>query len=418
MTESPGPVAGVGVGSLARRIAAFAGLPLLSLLAPLLFLPVLARLADAESWVAIALGQSVGGFAALIGSLGYATIAPPLVAVASPAGRRRILATSMHVRAPVWLVAATFGVVVAALIAPAGARDEAAAMALAMSLAALAPTWFWIGVVRVKPILWLEVVPRMAASIGAAGILLAGGTVMWYPVLLIFAMVVAPVVVTWRWVGRELFRVDRGEITEFIRRHPPGLIAETAAGVYNALAVTVVTAAAPLTQTAQYISGDKAYRIGQYAVSALGNALQGWVVQAGSEFLGRRLRVTLALHTGLGLAAMVTVGILGPWLTEVLFGPDVSITSATAWGFGVALLGISLGTASGRIGLISLGARKAFMYCVIVASAVGVIALWVGAATGGASGAAWGLGLTELASGLAQAMVLASVWRRRGATLA
>lgn len=414
MTSLPGPVASSGARGLSRRIAAFAGVPMLSLLAPLLFLPVLARMADADSWVAIALGQSVGGFAALIGSLGYATLAPPLVAVASSAERRRILATSMHVRVPAWIVLAIASAIVAALFAPASARAEAAMMAVAMSLAALAPTWFWIGVGRVKPIVWLEVVPRMTASILAAGILLVGGTVMWYPALLVLAMVIAPVVVSWRYVGRELFRVDKEEITDIARRHPPGLIAETAAGAYNALAVTVVTATASLSQAAQFVSGDKAYRIGQYSVTALGNALQGWVVQAGPQFFGRRLKIVIGLHSTLGLVGMVLAGLFGSWLTRVLFSADVAITPTTAWGFGVALLGISLGTACGRIGLISIGARNAFMVCVVAASAVGFVALMVGATRGGAAGAAWGLGLTELTSGVAQGVVLAVLLRRRG----
>lgn len=404
-----------GAVALARRIGAFAGLPLLSLLAPFVFLPVLARLADADAWVAIALGQSVGGFAALVASLGYPTLAPPLVAVASADERRRILATSMHVRIPVWLVAALLGVIAASLLAPPNGRMEAAVMAAAMSLAALAPTWFWIGVGRVKPILWLEVVPRMAASIAATAILLLGGAVMWYPVLLVVAMAAAPVVVPWRYAGAQLRRVDRAEVRAVLRDHPPGVIAESAAGIYNALAVTIVAAVTPVAHAARYVSGDKAYRIGQYAVSALGNALQGWVVQAAPGRLGARLRVVIGLHSLLGLAGMLGFALWGPWLTRVAFTADVAIDAVTAWGFGVALLGISLGTACGRIGLISLGARKAFMVCVVVASATGSLSLVVGGVNWGAAGAAWGLGLTELASGLVQGVVLAAVWRRRAA---
>ncbi|PKQ14490.1 MAG: hypothetical protein CVT68_11610, partial [Actinobacteria bacterium HGW-Actinobacteria-8] len=156
-----------GAAALARRITAFAGVPFLSLLAPFIFLPVLARLAGADVWVAIALGQSVGGIAALVSGLGYSTLAPPIVAVASIEERRRLLATSLHVRVPVWGVAAVIAVIVAASLAPEANRAEAAAMAGAMSLAGLAPTWFWIGVGRALPILWSEVLPRTAATLVA-----------------------------------------------------------------------------------------------------------------------------------------------------------------------------------------------------------------------------------------------------------
>ena len=79
----------------------------------------------------------------------------------------------------------------------------------------------------------------------------------------------------------------------------------------------------------------------------------------------------------------------------------------------MATLGISLGTACGRIGLVTLGARHAFMTCVLVASAIGVAGLLLGGGAGGAAGAAWGLGIAELTSGIGQGVVLFVLWRRR-----
>jgi O-antigen/teichoic acid export membrane protein len=401
--------------SLASRILAFAGVPFIALLAPLIFLPVLARLAGTDVWVAIAIGQSVGGFAAVVAGLGYATLAPPQVAMASAFQRERILATSVHVRLPIWGIAALIAVVISLLVAPEASRLEAGAMALAMSLAALAPTWYWIGVGRALPILWSEVLPRTLATLVATGILVAGGGAIWYPVLLAVAMLAGPAAVYVREAGAQLLRVDRPEVREVLRSHPPAVVAESAAGAYNALAVTIVASVTPLGQAARFVSGEKAYRIGQYSVSALGNALQGWVVEDRKELIGQRLRTAISLHVGLGLAGLAGFGFLGQWLTVVLFGAGVAINSATAWGFGVAILGIALGTAFGRIGLITIGARKAFMACVLVASVVGAASLAIAGATWGAQGAAWALGLTELLSGTAQGIVLAVLWRRRAA---
>jgi hypothetical protein len=53
------------------------------------------------------------------------------------------------------------------------------------------------------------------------------------------------------------------------------------------------------------------------------------------------------------------------------------------------------------------------MTCVVVASAAGAVGLVVGGALWGAVGAAWALGITEVASGIAQGTVLAVLWRRR-----
>ncbi|HEX7835176.1 MAG TPA: polysaccharide biosynthesis protein [Pseudolysinimonas sp.] len=415
--DLPMPPTAGGARPLIRRILAFAGVPFLALIAPFLFLPVLARLAGVDAWVAIALGQSVGGFAALVAGLGYSTVAPPQIAVADDGRRRRMLATSLHVRTPVWLVAGGAAAVVAALLAPASHRPEAAVMAVAMSLSALAPTWYWIGVGRALPIVWSEVVPRMAATLAATGVLLAGGAVIWYPVLLIVAMVAGPAVIYLRIAGAELLRVDRADARRVLRTNPPAVIAETAAGAYNALAVALVTGVTSVGQAARYVSGDKSYRIGQYAVSALGNALQGWVAEVSAEraTLARRLRTAVLLHAALGLVGLLMFALIGPALTALLFGPEVAIDELTALGFGVAAVGIALGTACGRIGLITLGARNAFAICVVVASTIGITGLLVGGSIAGAPGAAWGLGIAELASGLAQGVVLLGVWRRQGA---
>jgi len=419
MTIDAGPVVPPpgGARALGRRILAFAGVPFLALVAPFLFLPVLARVSGADAWVAIALGQSVGGFVALAVGLGYPTLAPPQVAIASAERRRRIIATSLHTRLPVWVVGAIVGSVIAALLAPASHRPEAALMAGVFSISGLAPTWYWIGVGRALPILWFEVLPRMAATLAATGILLAGGGVIWYPVLLGVAMIVGPGIVYLRLAGSELLRPTRADIGAVYRSHPPAVIAETAAGAYNALAVTLVTAVAPVTQAARYVSGDKAYRIGQYSVSALGNALQGWVAEAlgHRSALARRLRIAILLHVALGLLGLVAFTLIGPELTSLLFGHGVAIDRLTAFGFGVATLGISLGTACGRIGLITLGARTTFMVCVLIASSIGVVGLLVGGLLWGARGAACGLGVAELTSSLLQGAVLLALWRRRPA---
>jgi len=403
-----------GARGLSRRILAFAGVPFLALIAPFLFLPVLARVAGAEAWVAIAVGQSVGGFVALVSGLGYPTLAPPQVAIASAQRRMRFLATSLHTRAPVWLVGAIVGAVIASLLAPASHGAEAALMAGSISLAGLAPTWYWIGVGRALPILWFEVLPRMAATLAATGILLAGGGVLWYPALLGIAMIAGPAVVYARFAGREVLRPARSDMVAIYRLHPPAVIAETAAGAYNALAVALVTGVAPTAQSARYVSGDKAYRIGQYAVTALGNALQGWVAEALEHraALGRRLRIAVLLHAALGILGLIAFTLIGPALTSLLFGQGVAIDRLTAVGFGVATLGISLGTACGRIGLVTLGARKTFMVCVLIAAAIGVLGLLVGGAVWGAPGAACGLGIAELTSGLLQGAVLLARWRR------
>lgn len=414
MTDAPVEPAPTAAGprSLAKRILAFAGIPFVALLSPFIVLPVLARVADEDVWLAIAIGQSVGAFAALGIALGYSTVGPAEVAGADAAGRRRLLAASIHARLPLWVVGCAIAVLIAALVAPASARPEAMLMAAAMSLTGLTTTWYMIGVGRALPLLTYDVLPRFVATLIAGGVLIAGGSVLWYPGLLAIAIIGGTLAYLSRTAGRDLLRFEAGEVRAVYRRNATAVAAEASAGAYNALAVTLVGIVAPVAQAARYVSGDKLYRIGQYAVTALGNALQGWVVEPGTgRALWGRIRVTILLHAGLGILGFAAFVLLGPWLTAFAFGPGLAIDTATAAGFGAAAFAISLGTAFGRVSLIALGRRREFMVCVMIASATGVVAILVLGSVAGAAGAAWGLAIGELVSVTGQGLVLLAARR-------
>jgi O-antigen/teichoic acid export membrane protein len=400
-------------GSFAKRILGFAGLPFLSLITPFLFLPILARVAGADAWLAIAVGQSSGGFFALIVALGFNTVGPPLIALAAPSIRPRLLATSIQARGLVWLPSALIAALIAAAVSPHDYRVDAAVMAVAMSLTGLSSAWFMIGLGRASLIAIYEIAPRIVATVIAAIVVLNAGDVLWYPALLVAASLVSVVTFALRTVGLSgLMRRDVAAIREVFRSNRSAVTTEVAGGAYNSLAVTFVGATAATAQAAAYVSGDKLYRIGQYSVSALGNALQGWVVEAGDAEFAHRIRRSLLVHAALGLGGLSMFALLGPWLSEVLFGAEVAINEATALGLGVATLGIALGTSLGRITLVGMGARREFMLSVLsaAAAAVGVPAIVMLSAAYGAAGGAWGLAIGETVSVCTQALF---VWRIR-----
>jgi O-antigen/teichoic acid export membrane protein len=397
----------------ARRIVAFAGLPFLSLITPFLFLPLLARIAGADSWLAIAVGQSAGAFAALVISLGYNTVGPTLVARAGPTERIDVLRESIPARLLSTVPAAGLAMLVAAAVAPEGHGLDAALMALALALSGLSAGWFMVGLGRASLIVAYELAPRIVATIGAAVLLVTTGVVLWYPLLLIAAALGATAAYLARTLGRAGFVPRRGDALRMLRANASAMAIELAGGAYNSLAVTFVGAAAPVGQAAAYVSGDKFYRMSQYAASALGNAAQGWVVEdRGARFASRARRAILA-HVGLGLLAFVTFATLGPWLSALFFGPEVAMDGATALGFGVASFGIATGTALGRVVLVALGARRQFLICVLLGAAAGVPGILLLAATYGAAGGAWGLAIGELVSVSAQTVFVLHAWRRR-----
>lgn len=396
-----------------RRVVGFAGLPFLSLITPFLFLPLLARIAGADSWLAIAVGQSAGAFAALVISLGYNTVGPTLVARAAPADRAEVLRESLPVRLALAAPAAAIAMVVAVLVAPAGHGLEAALMALALALSGLSAAWFMVGLGRASLIVGYELAPRIVATLAAAGLLVATGVVLWYPVLLIAAALVGTSAYLVRTLGLSKLRPRRGDASRMVRANASAMAIELAGGAYNSLAVTFVGAAANVGQAAAYVSGDKFYRMSQYAASALGNAAQGWVVDDGGTRFAARARRAVLAHVALGLLAFAAFATLAPWLTGVLFGSEVAIDQWTALGFGVASFGIATGTALGRVVLVGLGARRDFLVCVLLGAAVGVPAILVLAGLHGAAGGAWGLAIGEMVSVTAQAITVLRRWRRR-----
>jgi hypothetical protein len=283
--------------AFAKRLIGFAGLPFLSLVTPLLFLPILARVAGADVWVAFAVGQSIGGFFALVVALGYNTVGPPMVARSSQESRPQLLAISLRARMLVWAPFTVVAVVLTRAIAPASHQMEASLMAIAMTLTGLSSAWYMIGLGKAGVIVVYEIAPRILATLASAAIVLSGGSVLWYPTLLIVAVTIG--------IGayaRLSLRTGHWAATRWrdvlavLRSNRAATITEVAGGAYNSLAVSFVGASAPAAQAAAYVSGDKLYRMGQYSVSALGNALQGWVVERGPQEFGRRTRITPTIH--------------------------------------------------------------------------------------------------------------------------
>ncbi len=346
-------------------------------------------------------------------SLGYNTVGPALVALAPPAERAGLLLSSIRARSVVLLPAAILAGVIAALISPEGYRLIGALMGLAMVLAGLSSSWYMIGLGRAGLIALYEILPRILATIAAAVLLVMYSSVLWYPVLLLIASVVSVLGFALRTVGwRGLAQRGSASVREVFTSNRSAVATELAGGAYNSLAVTFVGLAATTAQAASYVAGDKLYRVGQYSVSALGNALQGWIVEDNRAQFAERAKRSFLLHAGLGLFGLLAFASLGPWMSALLFGDQFAIDLMTAIGFGVATFGIALGTSLGRVTLVGLGARREFMSSVFIAAAVGIPAILLLSASYGAAGGAWGLAVGELASITAQSLFLRRVWAK------
>jgi O-antigen/teichoic acid export membrane protein len=400
--------------AMTKRLAGFAVLPFLSMVVPFLFLPILARVAGADAWLAVAIGQSAGAFFALVVALGFNLVGPTLVSVVPPSDRRALFRTSVQARAVLFLPSAVIAFAMSALLAPTEYQEVAGLMALAICLTGLSSAWFMIGLGRAGLIALYEILPKVVATVAASIVVLAGAHVIWYPALLIVSSLTSLSVFWLRTVPwRELVRFDVHDLAKMYRSNASAAATEVAGGAYVALTVTFVASSTTAPQAAAYVSGDKLYKLGQSAVGALGNALQGWVVDDDARHLAARLRRSFLAHTALGTIGLALFVVAGPFLSELLFGPAVAIDQATANAFGVATLMISLNTSLGRHALISLGGRRAVLISVVIGAAIGVPSVLLLSAQLGAAGGAWGLAISEFTVAAIQFVAVVQAARRQ-----
>ncbi|WP_156758979.1 polysaccharide biosynthesis C-terminal domain-containing protein [Microbacterium karelineae] len=403
--------------SLTRRLLSFSTIPAFSALIPFLILPLLARAAGEQAWVAIAVGQSVGGFLALAVGLGLNVQGPTLVALAAEEERPELFARGTRARLMLVIPALVIGSAVAWILAPAGAAGDAALMAVAITLGGLTSSWYLIGLGRPLPLIGYELLPRAIATlIGAVLVVVGGAAWVWtYPTLLITAILGGVGAYALRVVPVRELMTGWASSMRFARRQLSAAATETVSGAYTALAVSLVTAGASTAQAATYVSGDKLWRMGQTVTGAQGNALQGWVVEEDRAHFGWRARRALALHIALGVAGFLMFALLGPWLTAVAFGSDVAIDQPTAILFGVAVLCMSMSTATGRHVLIALGHPKRVFASVVAGAVVGIPTTLALASAFGAVGGAAGLATAETVVLVVQVAMIVPLWSARRA---
>ncbi|MGO3370914.1 polysaccharide biosynthesis protein [Microbacterium gubbeenense] len=392
--------------SLTRRLLSFSTIPAFSALIPFLVLPVLARAAGVDAWVAIAVGQSVGGFLALAVALGLNVQGPTLVALAPAEKRAELFARGTRARILILLPALVIGAVAAWLLAPNGSEIDAALMAVAITLGGLTSSWYLIGLGTPLPLIGFELLPRaVATGLGGIAVVLGGSALVWtYPVLLIVAILGGVVGYARRVVPLGALLTGWRDAMRFGRRQLSAAGTEVVSGAYTALAVSIVTLGASTAQAGVYVSGDKLWRMGQTVVGAQGNALQGWVVEDDRAHFGARVRRALVLHAGLGILGFAGFAFVGPWLTTALFG--VGIDRMTALLFGVATFCLSMSTATGRHVLIAWGLPRRVFASVVVGAVVGVPTSLLLAGQLGAVGGAAGLAAAEGSVLVVQAVMI------------
>ncbi len=384
-----------------RRLTGFTLLPLLSLVTPFLLLPVVARVAGPAGWSSFVAGQAVGTVGATVVFWGWNVGGPVLAARATtPQERRAVYAASLRTRFLLLLGVVPAAALVGAAVATAGYRLDAATMAAATALLGLSPAWFGIGVGRPVLLFWYDTLPRVVAALLGAAVVAVTGAIWAYPVLLAASVVASLALfgarVTPGTPAADLapwpVRRSLGELREHLGTAGINL----AATAYASTPVPVATLAFRPAVSSPFASADAAYRFGLFAVTAMGNAFQGWTLEPGVADRRARHRAAFGAHLVLGVVGGGLFAVLGPWATGLLFGAEVAAPRDVCAWYGLAFAALSASTPPIRNLLVPAGRVRLVLAWTLGSAGLGLGVMVAAALAGWSAGVAAGMALSEV----------------------
>lgn len=379
------------------RLSGFTILPLLSLITPLLLLPIISAFVGTEGISSVISGQAIGTFAATIVMWGWNVEGPVAVARTSEAkDRGAIYLRSVRTRLILLVGVLPLAAVTAALVAVPAFRSEAIAMAWATALAGLSPAWFCIGMGQPKLLAYYDTVPRFLATAAAALVLSVTQQLWYFTAIMAIASAVSLAIfhrnysAGGRWFPRDL----KGTFLDLAaQRRTAGI--SLAGNAYASTPAPIATASTAPAASASLATADTLYRFGLFTVVALGNAFQGWTLEHGATDRKKRHLAAIWAHAGLGIAGAAILTLAGPFVSSVLFAGKASATTELCFYYGLAFAFLSASTPFIRNVLIPAGQDAVVLRWTLISAVFGVAAMiWAGVMDN-APGIALGMALSE-----------------------
>lgn len=379
------------------RLTGFTVFPLLSLVTPLILLPVISGIVGANGIASIISGQAIGVFAATVITWGWNVDGPVAVARATAADERAaVYLQSLRDRLVLTTLSIPLAGLVAALVAVPGFKSAAVAMALASALAGLSPAWFCIGLGDPRLLALYDTVPRFLATVASAPLLLLTRDVWVYAAALVLATIVSLAAFHHRFTrgGHWLPTAWRDSLTSvWGQRRTAGI--SIAGSVYASTPTPIATATTDVKASGSLATADTLYRFGIFTVVALGNALQSWTIEPGAASPRRRHSLAIWSHVGLGLLGLVVLVTAGPFVSGLLFAGQARATVELCLYYGLAFLFLSASTPLMRNILIPAGKHQLVLRWTLVSAVLGIAAMLLAGLAGHAALIALGMAASE-----------------------
>lgn len=383
---------------LAKRFAGFTFVPLIGTLAPLLLLPVAARVGGIDGWYSLSVGQAVGTFGSIVITYGWNVLGPALVAKSNDElVRRKLWVESLSERLLLSAAVVPVAVGLSWALGAEGYRTFTVAMAVAFCLNGLTPNWFFIGTGDPRGMALYDMFPRLVATLLAALFIFVTQSLWSYPVLWILSSVAGPIAIQRKfgWPALYAGRSFR-DILGGLRTRLGVASIDALGGVYVSAPVPVAGAAGSASVAGSIASSDKLYRFALIAVTTLGNTLQAWTLDPNADSPRRRHSAAICAHFALGIAGMLGLGIAGEFGSSLLFGEEVKADSSTMWFYGAAFFAVSVSTPLIRNILVPSLKTRFVLAGTAVGAVTGVVAMFLLGRAFGATGVAAGFMLSEV----------------------
>lgn len=397
---------------LRARFGGFFVLQLLGLLAPLVALPVVARVGGAEGFVSVSVAQAIGSIASVVVFYGWWTVGPAeFHRLTSDAERRALYIRSWAGRAIVSIFALPIAIALTAVLVPSAWLWIGIIVCVGATVSTLSPGWFFVAQGNPWGLAAYEAVPRFAAVIVAAPIMIATGDIVWYAVLTLLGSIVPSIV--------HLANIARGpglrfpslrDVTSDLRTQLPVALTNVLGSLYSMASVPAAAGLVATNVLAPYVSADRVYRASRFSITSLGNTFQGWVLEKPEE----RRRKAVAVHAVFGLVGGATFAALAPTVCHVLFGRVLAPSYLATSMLGVAFASTSILTPLVRVILIPARAYRIPLFGTLAAVLVGASSLVMLAREFGSDGVAVSVALSEVTNLLIAAVAVRVVSQKSG----
>ncbi|WP_315913030.1 polysaccharide biosynthesis protein [Arthrobacter sp. lap29] len=380
------------------RLSGFTFLPLLSLVTPLLLLPIISGIVGSGGISSVIAGQAIGTFGATVLMWGWNIDGPVAIARATDGQERgAIYLASIRTRIVLMFPVVPLVAALSAAVAIPEFRIEAISMALASVLAGMSPAWFCIGMGKPRSLAMYDTIPRFLATAISAPLLLLTQQLWNYTLVLAAATLLALIFFQRRLapVGRWLPGNLRTTFDEIKKQgHTAGI--NLAGNAYGSTPTPIATATTPVAASGALATADTLYRFGLFTVVALGNAFQSWTIEPGATNSHRRHMTAIWAHTILGVAGAGVLTVLGPWVSSIVFAGQIRASTELCFYYGVAFAFLSASTPLMRNLLIPAGQRVLILRWTLVSAVFGVAVMIVSGFSGNAVGIAMGMTLSEV----------------------